>query len=110
MLSIDYLRSGTSKTGTAGGGASGGGIVPGFSPPNFPVMPTLGGAMSRGLAIAGIAISGMAMVGEEDIFPGVFCEGMEGGARIRGIGVLSDRAAPGIVGPATSGVVEWTHH
>ena len=60
--------------------------------------------MSRGLAIAGMAISGIAMVGGEDIFPVVFCEGMEGGARIKGIGVFSDRAAPGIVGPATSGV------
>ena len=44
------------------------------------------------------------MVGGADTFLAAFCVGMDGGARIRGIGVLSVRVAPGIVGPAISGV------
>ena len=67
-------------------------------------MATLGDAMSRGMAIAGMAMSGMAMVGGADTFLVPFCVGIEGGTRIRGIGVLSARTVPGNVGPAISGV------
>ncbi len=54
--------------------------------------------------MAGMAISGIAIVGGADTFLAAFCEGIGGVARIRGIGALSVRAAPGIVGPAISGV------
>lgn len=63
--------------------------------------------MSRGLAVAGMTISGMAMVGGADTLLEAFCDGIDAVARIKGIGVISDRAAPGIVGPVTSGVGNW---